>query len=507
MNVDSLVVELIALISDLGKDGGKISGSVYDTAQVLRYMEVDDSQAVAWMHSQQCADGGWGNPDAPYARFVPTIAAILALQKHGGYSQEIEEGLAFVEDNAHIWSDFDVDILPVATELILPSLIRDANAAGLSINSNPFVRLAEIGERRMGYLSGHKATPGSAATYSWEAWGDQVEPVLLDHSGGVGHSPSATAAWLAASNGADHLLEPKRKAHGMIEKAARSTGFGGTHLSPIAWPITGFEISYSTYAVCIAGLAGIGPYNPLLPALQAKAKEIDQMIKINNGMGFGEMFTPDADDTATAMIFLNAMNMYTDDYLAQFKNGDHYVTYRGELNPSVFTNAHAVHAKKKIGGFSNGQVFGLDLVLDRQQRDGRWLSDKWHASWIYTTLECMISLDKQAHGGSIMAGAGALIANQKADGGWGFGKNSTRAETSYALIALQHVKDMLDEFGVRAIDGGYEYLRSRYAPNDLAEDRLWIAKELYTPYRIDRVYELCALLSITLEAKLNDTDA
>ena len=58
-NIDPLLTELRSLIGDLGKGGGSISPSVYDTAQVLRlYPPEDTGPAFAWLRSQQQSDGG-----------------------------------------------------------------------------------------------------------------------------------------------------------------------------------------------------------------------------------------------------------------------------------------------------------------------------------------------------------------------------------------------------------------------------------------------------------------
>ena len=45
--IDSLSLELRQLIADLGKDGGLISPSVYDTAQVLRFYPPEEGVAPA----------------------------------------------------------------------------------------------------------------------------------------------------------------------------------------------------------------------------------------------------------------------------------------------------------------------------------------------------------------------------------------------------------------------------------------------------------------------------
>lgn len=80
-SAEDLIVNLHMLIANLGKGGGLISPSVYDTAQTLRFYPPASElkPALDWLIGQQRADGGWGDPSMPQTRDAPTLASILAL--------------------------------------------------------------------------------------------------------------------------------------------------------------------------------------------------------------------------------------------------------------------------------------------------------------------------------------------------------------------------------------------------------------------------------------------
>ena len=104
----ALWTELRQLIAELGSNGGEMSPSVYESAQVLRlYPQAADEEAVVcWLLAQQAPDGGWGGTGALMYREVPTLAAVLALHqsRHAGRTaRAVQRGLAFLQRRAHRW--------------------------------------------------------------------------------------------------------------------------------------------------------------------------------------------------------------------------------------------------------------------------------------------------------------------------------------------------------------------------------------------------------------------
>jgi len=104
--LDLLITDLRHLVSDLGKDGGLTSPSIYDTAQVLRLAPASENTCATldWLLAQQNADGGWGNPAIPLTRDVPTLATLLALSRYENRASNadsaLQAGLAFLARQA-----------------------------------------------------------------------------------------------------------------------------------------------------------------------------------------------------------------------------------------------------------------------------------------------------------------------------------------------------------------------------------------------------------------------
>jgi hypothetical protein len=497
----TLIAELQALLNDLGNDGGLVSPSIYDTAQVLRLAPPADGGAHAreWLLAQQRPDGGWGDPALPRARDLPTIAALLALHAHRGdprAAEAVRAGTAFLRDHApEHWSGSLADDLPVGIELLLPRLLNVAREAGLDMPHTVYAPLYALGERRRQIIARMRPRAGTSPVHSWEAWGSQPDRAVIDGSGGVGHSPAATAAWLRAAAARADLAEAQAAARRYLERASAATGLGIPGVVPTVWPITRFEHVWLLYTLANAGLL---EHPQLREAAERQLSSLAGALR-PPGIGMSDDFMQDGDITATTIATLKAAGYATDsDLLEHFKDNDHFRTYPNELQVSLTTTAHAVHALTLSGVDATRQI---GFLVRRQDYDGRWVGDKWHSSWLYTTAQVIIALAHTDHLSALPAAVSALIGRQHDDGGWGMGAGSTITETAYITLALallwsRNVSAASIQSAIRRAAG---YLRRQYAHTALGTAAHWMGKELYRPYRVDGAFVLSALLTVTGE--------
>lgn len=495
---EQLLAELKALVSDLGKDGGLISPSIYDTAQLLRLYPPAEGvdAALDWLVSQQRIDGGWGDPAVPTARDVPTLAAILTIftyRRDRTSRQIVDAGLEFLEGQADQWRTAHIDALPIAAEMILPYLILESCAAGLHVDQAPYERLFHLRNKKLQYIQQKPLQAGTAPTYSWEALGLEADRNLLDGTGGVGHSPTATAAWLKSASQKRHLQQYVPIAERYLHSAAQATGIDIPGVVPNVFPIVGFELTYGLYALEIAGIID---HSYLAESIAPQGRDLYETLVSANGVSFGSYFVPDVDSTATAIVSLQSLGYPVDPQLIwQYQVGEHFYTFQNELNPSVLCNAHALYALKQCGEFAYAAE---NFLLERQQSCGNWIPDKWHSSWRYTTLEVIRPLLKRDNDRQLRKTVQAYCADQRADGGWGMANESSLLETAYSVLALRalYFEDLQSEDSVEALQRGYEFLFKNQNIPDAASEMYWLGKELYAPKRVNDIYVLSTLLSI-----------
>lgn len=490
----SLLDELRPLIAALGEEGGIVSPSVYDTAQILRLGSPaqGSDQTLAWLMQQQQPDGGWGQPAIPAERTVPTLAALLALKTHGHAqaAERIAAGGAFLEAQQGLWQDIHIDLVPIAAEMIVPYLLDEAEQIGLVIDRKPYALLYEMRRRKLERLARVPLQANTAPTYSWEALGLPFTVDVLDPQTGVGHSPAATAAWLKQARTYDVAPALCAQAEAYLARAHAATQSDIPGLYPVVYPIRGFELTYGLYALLLTGLLD---HPDLRPVVMPKVRELAEAMDKENGINFGEGFEPDVDVTSVGVSVLCALGYPAEmAWLKRFWHDDHFYTFIYELNPSVFSNAHALHALTWLDATCEQTE---RFLLERQDETGRWIPDKWHSSWRATMLESVVALGPLGCTSALRAAADALSADQQPDGHWDNAGNDAWLETVYGVMALQAIRKYTSfaQTGQDALDKAQQWLLANY-DGTKSLGKLWVGKELYSPIRVDRLYAISTLI-------------
>ncbi|KFA89373.1 prenyltransferase/squalene oxidase repeat-containing protein [Archangium violaceum] len=497
---DVLLAELHSLVSSLGAKGGLMSPSVYDTAQMLLTLPPAEGgwSAVEWLQSQQHPDGGWGDPAMPLHRDIPTLAAVLALREYGrrqGTRAAIQEGVSFLRKQAALWASMAKDDLPVGGEIVLPSLLNQLDAAGeMHIPRRPYGKLIEFGERKRQSVAKLPKVQGMPWNHVWEITGTEPEPWLIDASGGLSHSPAATAAWVKAASGRPELEETAQRARGYLANAERACEMGIPGVTSTIYPFDRYEQLFSLYALQIAGvlkdprLEGV-----VMPIVRELATALGP-----KGIAMSDYFLQDGDDTAAALLLLHEFGYPVDlSVLYRFQKDDHFVAYAGELHPSPTVTARCIHALMVMGrDVAPFQRF----LLDRQDADGRWTVDKWNRSWLYTTGHAAIALVGSPHVEALREAVEAVLVCQNRDGGWSTNGPTNLTETAYAVLMLAYLERQgVTHQGISlALDRAFAWMLQNYRPFARPETKVkcWIAKELYRVDRIDTLFELAAMLML-----------
>ena len=473
----------------LGSNGGQISPAVYDTAQLLRFAPPDNPRpAWDWLMAQQHPDGGWGDPVAPRARTVPTLAAVLALHQspleHTLHS--IESGIRYLVAQTDDWAGPLPNDIPVGVELILPTLLLDARKVGLVLPESAYTAVEALGQHRRALIANREHRSGTAPVHSWEAWGNEPDPALLDASGGIGHSPAATAYWLSCARDRPEFIAACNQATRYLQQSEQATGCNIAGVVPTVWPINRFEQIFALYFLVISGMHR----HPELATLVTQ--QVADLAKAMrpDGIGMSDAFMVDGDITTTAASVLAVLGSpVATSILARFQTNQHFFTYPGELQPSLTTTAHAAHALSQTATGKHAQ----DYLLHHQNPDGYWQGDKWHSAWFYTTSQVLVTLgqQQQAHRSHVNAALSAIQQYQHPCGGWGIDQPTTE-ETAYALLSFL-VSGQSDH---PAVERGYAWLGETYAPSATHPSR-WIGKELYCPTRLVSLIEGCLLLRLS----------
>jgi hypothetical protein len=427
---------------------------------------------------------------------MATLAAILALRKHASRKSTrfaIDAGVSFLRRQSAQWAAPLPDDIPLAAELVLPSLLDQARREGIDLPEEPYAALNAFGTKRRHLMAQLQIRPGTPPTHSWEAWGQNRDASLLDGAGSIGHSPAATAAWLYETREYSHLAESHAIAWRYLEQAALATGLGIPGVVPTVWPYERNEQSVSLFAVLLAGLF----HHPALrEVISAQVEDMWRGLR-SEGQGISDHFATDGDITAMDFAIVAAMGHRPNRViLERYIVGDSCLTYPNEMQRSFSATTHAAHTLALLGGDPSPL---LSYLREHRAPDGRWMGDKWHASWLYLTSHTIHALVAAEQVEEALSALPALLDHQRLDGSWGV-TDAASEETAYAVLGLLAFQQVgaLPEMGRESLRRAGHWLLTNYRPLTEEPGACWTAKEMYRPRRISRTIEISATLGCAL---------
>ena len=477
------------LIGSLG--AGDMSESAYDTAWVARVpaaaAEPDAPRypaAYDWLLRNQLTDGSWGGaiPSA-HDRVVTTLAALLTLQHTTYRRTESEPAIrrAIIYLNREGGKVRDDPDQTVGFELVLPEMVREAQALGLRLPYADWEFVEQIRADKLRRIPPVAIYGGpTPLTHSLEYLGQHLVLPLASRcrlpNGSYGVSPSTTAYVC--------LQVADAPAMAYLDRVTRLKPSGGV---PYVHPFDVFETAWVAHL-----LGALANDHDRLPAM------LDGLEKALTPLGAAwtvESSVTDADDTAVAVAVLTDHGRTCDTSVFElFETSEYFQTFAYERDASVTTNAHVLMALRKYPSTPEQRRMILKIMQflrTSRHPDGYW-HDKWHISPYYATDQVVEALSGVATD-LIRPAVGWVMAAQQENGAWGFG-DGTQEETAWAMHTLLVAGD--HDPGVRAlanasIDRGVEYLFDHFG--DQSYPSLWIGKSAYTPPNIVRAVILGVL--------------
>jgi halimadienyl-diphosphate synthase len=477
----------------LGIPGARpgIAGTAYDTAWLASVPAAENPHssrfptALQWLVEHQHPDGSWGGAvEYHHDRVVSTLAALAALKQFGRRASDvaaIEAGTRYLWQHGHRMMGEPMEL--VGFELLVPSLVQHARAAGVAVPSHLDV-YAQQREHKLRLIpSDALYSTRTTIVHSIEFLGDQVDPLRLratqGANGAVGNSPAATAYFLR------HTLDGSAARY--LEECLEH---GGGATAPVLHPCDTFELLWAAYHLHLAGV----PARDLLGADERAA--LARAVK-SGGVSLSPSFPiPDADDTAVALLLLHDIGEQVDPSVLQaYEQPDgHFVSFPFERHGSVGANLHVLHALLRVPGYPNQQSV-VERLVDylAGQHNGLYWLDKWHISPLYATAHALNVLAelpeplRERIRPCLVAAREWLRHTQNDDGSWGFYGRPTAEETAYALLALASgAPDLADADDRARCVRAANYLRAVMSVSAEPFPPLWIDKCLYTPTLVVR---------------------
>lgn len=487
--LEDLTAEAAKLLDSLGE--GSMSPCAYDTAWVARLRQPDNPDeplfpaSFDWLLRNQHADGSWG-AEIPFAhdRVICTMSALVALAAAGPHRHDeaqlaVRRGVLYLNRERPNLRDDPAET--VGFELILPELVRQAQALGLRLPYKDWEFIEAIKADKLRRIPPIAIYGGpTTLTHSLEYLGDRLAPMLVQRcqspNGSYGASPSATAYVEMQRYDADAAT--------FLQDLAASHADGGI---PFFWPFTMYDFAWVL--------------RELLP-VRSHLEDYPDAVKLlasfwtPQGMHDAQAGTiPDLDTTAMAAIVLFQQHEMEVDFAGfdLFEADDHFYCYAFERNPSVTANAHLLEALRLQPDTPERRRMLLKAVSYlKGAREGKpYWQDKWHASPFYATAQAVRALAGIAPE-AVRSATGWVLSQQHEDGTWGV-TDRTPEETALALDTLI-VSSLADpafrEASLGALELGIAYLTDHLHDPPTP---LWVGKGLYAPHVMVHAIKLGSL--------------
>lgn len=470
------IQELLGLIGF-----GKMSAVAYDTAWVARLGEIDSDlsgRALDWLAEHQLPDGSWGAEKPYYCqdRLIGTLSALIALSyrdQRAKYRSQIERGLLALEtitDETATRLQSDFDGVTVGFEMIIPTLIAEAESQGLIKQRKDAIlrRIQQQRQQKLARMKGKMVNRDVTLAFSSEMAGIDGQQMLdienlQEENGSVGCSPSATAYFaLQVKKGDQRALD-------YLHRISEETG--GT---PNVAPFDTFETAWTLWNINMLPVS-IGSGELLVRHLNFLSQSWDRL----KGAGFcSEYSVNDSDVSAMAFDTLSRYGVTKSlDVVLGYEEENWFRCYDLENDPSISANVHILNALRQAGYKRNhpSVIKILNLLQGISSSEGYW-KDKWHISPYYTTAHAIIACASYAN--EVATDAVNWIMNtQNPDGSWG-AFSSSREETAYALQALWLWDQTVQHVPKKHLRDGKKWLEDHQEHDT---NSLWVGKCLYNP--------------------------
>ena len=451
----------------------KLSPSAYDTAWLARLDGEIGQRALTWIKEHQLPDGSWGSSPAIYHhdQVVCTLSAMTTLLQAGESpdSPAIKRA-TFAVSKAIYGLSSDHCGPTVGFELIVPSLLAEAQALGVDIDSPELNNLLWARSSKLSALPDRRIDRRHTPSFSAEAVGqDHLNILDADNlqatNGSVAFSPSATAFF------ARYVRSGDSAAMAYLQDVVDAEG-----AVPYVGPIEIFDRGWALWNLSL---------NPDIAAsLNGNIQDhVDCILgEWKRGEGTASAVgLPLQDGDTTGIVFAALNRLGYDDLdvegVLSYETAFCFRTYPLENDSSTSANIHILDGLRQVLPDTHGSIQKILQFLRRTRTANLFWLDKWHTSPYYPTCHAVISLigldDELAD-----QAVDWIVHTQRENGGWGW-VVPTAEETAYALQALvmwaQHRSGVIHTDILRR---GYDWLAAHqeepYPP-------LWIGKSLYTP--------------------------